>query len=50
MIMATDCMPSASHRVKVSVLSWRSSKLKRRVASTLASEALLSIWTVTRRD
>ena len=39
-ILASDRMPSASQRVKVSVLSWRSSKLRRRVSSTLASEAL----------
>ena len=40
LIMASDRMPSASSRTKVSILSWRSSKLKRRVSSTLASEAL----------
>eukprot|EP00435_Cladocopium_sp_Y103_P073799 s91_g45.t1 len=39
-IMASDSMPSASHKVKVSVLSWRSAKLRRRVSSTLAGEAL----------
>ena len=39
-IMATDKMPSASSRTKVSILSWRSAKLRRRVSSTLASEAL----------
>ena len=39
-IMASDRMPSASHRARVSILSWRSAKLKRRVSSTLAGEAL----------
>ena len=39
-IMASDRLPSASGKIRVSVLSWRSSKLKRRVASTLASETL----------
>lgn len=39
-IMASDSMPSASHKAKVSILSWRSSKLRRRVSSTLAGEAL----------
>ena len=39
-ILASDRMPSASQKTKVSVLSWRSSKLKRRVSSTLAGEAL----------
>ena len=33
-------MSTASQRTKVSILSWRSSKLKRRVSSTLAGEAL----------
>ena len=39
-ILATGSMPSASTHIKASVLSWRSSKLKRRVASTLGGEAL----------
>ena len=39
-IFASDKMPSHSCRIKVSTLSWRSSKLKRRVSSTLAGEAL----------
>ena len=39
-IFASDRMPSASQKVKVSTLSWRSSKLKRRVSSTLAGETL----------
>ena len=38
--MAADRVPSASVKTKVSILSWRSAKLKRRVSSTLASEAL----------
>ena len=37
---AADRIPSASQKTKVSILTWRSSKLKRRVSSTLASEAL----------
>ena len=39
-IMASDQLPSASRRIRVSILSWRSAKLKRRVSSTLAGEAL----------
>jgi len=39
-IFASDRIPSHSGKVKVSTLSWRSSKLKRRVSSTLAGEAL----------
>ena len=39
-ILAANKMPSASHRTKVPILSWRSSKLKRRVSLTLAGEAL----------
>ena len=39
-ILASDRMPSASQAVRVSILSWRSAKLKRRVSSTLAGEAL----------
>ena len=39
-ILAADRVPSANNPVKVSILSWRSAKLKRRVVSTLASEAL----------
>ena len=39
-ILATGSLPSASHGRKASILSWRSSKIKRRVASTLAGEAL----------
>ena len=38
--MASDQLPSASRPIKVSILSWRSAKLKRRVSSTLAGEAL----------
>lgn len=39
-IMASDAMPSASTSCKVSILSWRSAKLRRRVSPTLAGEAL----------
>ncbi len=39
-VFASDRFPSHSNKVKVSTLSWRSSKLKRRVSSTLAGEAL----------
>ena len=39
-IMATEAMPSASSKVKASVLSWRSAKLRRKVSSTLAGETL----------
>lgn len=38
--MASDSLPSASRPSRVSILSWRSAKLKRRVSSTLAGEAL----------
>ena len=40
LILAADRVPSASQKTKVSILTWRSAKLKRRVSSTLASEAL----------
>ena len=39
-ILAADQMPAANKKVKVSILTWRSAKLKRRVSSTLASETL----------
>ena len=39
-ILASDAIPSASRPSRVSILSWRSAKLKRRVSSTLAGEAL----------
>ena len=39
-ILATGSMPTSSHKVRASILSWRSAKLRRRVASTLAGEAL----------
>ncbi|CAK9046494.1 Protein SENSITIVITY TO RED LIGHT REDUCED 1 [Durusdinium trenchii] len=39
-IFISDQLPNASRKVKVSTVSWRSTKLKRRVSSTLASEAL----------
>lgn len=40
LILASDAMPSHDKKVKVSVLSWRSSKLKRRVTSTMSGETL----------
>ena len=40
LILGADTMPSASKKIKVSVLSWRSTKLRRKVPSTLAGEAL----------
>ena len=40
LVMASDRVPSHDQHLKVSVLSWRSTKLKRRVTSTLASETL----------
>ena len=39
-IMASNELPAADRKSKVSILSWRSTKLKRRVSSTLAGEAL----------
>ena len=39
-VLLSDQLPSASRPCRVSVISWRSAKLKRRVSSTLASEAL----------
>ena len=39
-VFASDQFPSANNKVRISTLSWRSSKLKRKVSSTLASEAL----------
>ena len=39
-VFASDGMPSHSCKVKVSTLSWRSSKLERRVSFILAGEAL----------
>ena len=48
-IPATGSMPTASHKVKASVLSWRSAKLRRRVASTLGRRStfiLASPWRV----
>ena len=40
LVMASNLLPSHDRRVGVSVLSWRSSKLKRRVTSTMAGETL----------
>eukprot|EP00434_Breviolum_minutum_P029882 symbB.v1.2.026423.t1/scaffold2638.1/size74318/2 len=40
LILASDAMPSHDKKVRVSVLSWRSSKLKRRVTSTMSGETL----------
>ena len=40
LIMASDQMPSANVKARVSILTWRSSKLRRRVSSTLGGEAL----------
>lgn len=39
-IMASDVVPSAFLKCKASILSWRFSRLKRKVSSTLAGEAL----------
>ncbi len=40
LILASDAMPSHDKKIKVSILSWRSSKLKRRVTSTMSGETL----------
>ena len=40
MVLASNLLPSHDHRIPISVLSWRSSKLKRRVTSTMASETM----------
>ncbi len=40
MVLAAERIPKGTEKVRVSPLSWRSSKLKRRVPSTLAGEAL----------
>ncbi|CAE7759531.1 SRR1, partial [Symbiodinium necroappetens] len=37
-VLASDKLPAHDEHLRVSVLSWRSTKLKRRVTSTLASE------------
>lgn len=39
-VLMANKIPSASFKTKVSIISWRSAKLRRRVSSTLASEAL----------
>ena len=40
LVLASSMMPSHDRRIPVSLLSWRSSKLKRRVTSTMAGETL----------
>ena len=40
MVLLADRRVEEGHRTKVSVLAWKSSKLRRRVASTLAGESL----------
>ena len=40
MVLASNLLPSHDQRISISVLSWRSSKLKRRVTSTMASETM----------
>ena len=40
LILASDAMPCHDKKIKVSILSWRSSKLKRRVTSTMSGETL----------
>ena len=40
LVLSSDRVPSHDEHLRVSVLSWRSTKLKRRVTSTLASETL----------
>jgi len=40
LVLAAEHLPSGDERVRVSPVCWRSAKLKRRVPSTLAGEAL----------
>ena len=40
LVLGSDRIPTHDEQLKVSVLSWRSTKLRRRVTSTLASETL----------
>ena len=40
MVLTSSSLPTHDRRIPVSVISWRSSKLKRRVTSTMASETL----------
>jgi hypothetical protein len=40
LVLASDLLPAHDLRINVSVLSWRSTKLKRRVTSTMAGETL----------
>ena len=40
LVLTSDLLPAHDQRINVSILSWRSSKLKRRVTSTMAGETL----------
>ena len=40
LVLGSDRIPTHDEQMKISVLSWRSTKLRRRVTSTLASETL----------
>ena len=40
MVLTSSSLPTHDQKIPVSVISWRSSKLKRRVTSTMASETL----------
>ena len=40
LVLASDLLPAHDLRINVSTLSWRSTKLKRRVTSTMAGETL----------
>ena len=40
LVLASSMMPAHDRKIPVSLLSWRSSKLKRRVTSTMAGETL----------
>ena len=40
MVLASSMLPAHDRKIPISVLSWRSSKLKRRVSSTMASETM----------
>lgn len=40
MVVTSNLLPSHDKKIPVSVLSWRSSKLKRRVTSTMASATM----------
>eukprot|EP00439_Symbiodinium_sp_Y106_P055487 s3427_g7.t1 len=43
LVLASDRLPAHDEHLRESVLSWRSTKLKRRVTSTLASETLAQV-------